>query len=82
MLDVALRLDQDTQVIDDPDEGVTVVHVYVDGEWHRRTPDLHHTACALEIASQRCNLRPEQLVGDLCSICFTAFERSQVKGRR
>lgn len=81
MLDVAHRFDHDTQVIDDLDEDL-IMHVYVDGEWHRRTPDLHHTACALRVHLHRAPLRREVLEGALCSICFTDFERSEAKGPR
>ena len=88
MRDAALP--KDTHVIDDPDEpavgrvstGELTMQVRLDGEWHRRLPTLSHTACALEIAGQFNDLRPEALTEPLCAICFTAFERSQAKGYR
>lgn len=83
----------DTQVIDDPDappplpvrartgtDGALTMQVYIDDCWHRRTPDLAHTACALRIDGERNPPRREQLVEPLCRICFTAFEVSQAKG--
>ena len=88
------RAIEETRVVDDPDapmfpvrartgtDGALTMHVYVDGEWHRRTPDLATTSCALLIDSQRSPVRREVLLQPLCPICFTAYERSQAKGDR
>jgi hypothetical protein len=53
-----------------------IVHVIVDGLWHRRSPGLGTTACGLPFHSQFSKVRPEQLVHPLsrdCQ-CFTRFE--------
>lgn len=62
-----------------PTDGALTMHVYQDGAWHRRTPDLATTSCALLIDSQRSPVRREELIGTLCTICFTAFECSQAE---
>lgn len=45
--------------------------------WHRRTPDLSHTACGGVIHSQFAPLRRETLREPLCPECFTNFELSR-----
>lgn len=50
------------------------MQVLIDGEYHRRTPDLAHTACGRDIPTQFAPLRREALEGQLCDICFTSFE--------
>lgn len=77
----ALALEE-TIVVDDPDAEAITMHVLIDGERHRRLPDLSHTACALRIQSQFYRVLPEELAGRLCVLCFTAFEISQAKGSR
>lgn len=57
-----------------PTEELTM-HVHLEGAWHRRTPDMSHSACELVIDGQRCALRREELAGQLCTRgCFTRFE--------
>ncbi len=51
-----------------------LMHVYVDGQWHRRTPDLRATACGVLFHGGYCSLRREELKGPLCPVCFTPFE--------
>ena len=83
MADAALALDFTPPVRSRTStDGALTMQVYCEGEWHRRTPDLANTACALLIDSQRCPARREELCEPLCSICFTAFEKSQAKGQR
>lgn len=94
MLDRALSFaayEVDTVIADEPapeplarprtvTDGALTMQVYTMGKWHRRTPDLSHTACGLRIDSQRCPVRREELSGDLCAgdaerdPCFTTFE--------
>lgn len=60
-----------------------VMHVYVDGLWHRRSPGLGTTACGLPIHSQFNNVRPEQLLHPLSPDCrcFTPFELATADDR-
>jgi hypothetical protein len=56
-----------------------VMHVYVDGANHRRSPGLGVTACGRPFNAQFAPVRPEQLVHPLsrdCG-CFTPFELDQ-----
>lgn len=63
-------------------DGALTMQVYTMGKWHRRTPDLSHTACGIQIDGQRCPVRREELSGDLCigteetDPCFTGYELS------
>ena len=59
-----------------PAEDLTM-HVYLDGAWHRRLPDLSATACEAHILTQFAPLRREELSGDLCETCFTSGERKR-----
>lgn len=74
--------DRDTEVADEPiarprtvTDGALTMQTYTMGKWHRRTPDLAHTACGRQIDTQRCPVRREELAGDVCPDCFTPFER-------
>jgi hypothetical protein len=53
-----------------------IVHVIVDGLWHRRSPGLGTTACGLPFHSQFSKVRPEQLVHPMSRDCrcFTDHE--------
>lgn len=84
--------DLDTLVIDDPGvsrpvvvrtraDGALTMQVMTLGEWHRRTPDLSHTACGVPIPTQYSPLRREALTEPLCSECFTKFELSRAAER-
>lgn len=55
-------------------DGALTMQVLTDGAYHRRTPNLSHTACGLVIQTQYSPLRREELAGMLCRSCFTAFE--------
>ncbi len=90
MFDVAHAFD--TEVIDDPDASSQpmpaiaigrvptaelTMQVQVEGEWHRRTPDLRETACGLPILGEFHRPRREELtmVGvPLCDRCHTPHE--------
>jgi hypothetical protein len=50
------------------------MQVYTMGKWHRRTPDLSHTACGKPIDGQRNPVRREELGEHLCPDCFTGYE--------
>lgn len=50
------------------------MHVYYNGEWHRRTPDLQTTACGRRFNSQFSRLRREELTHPLARCCFTDHE--------
>jgi hypothetical protein len=57
------------------------MQVYVEGRWHRRTPDLKTTACGKPYHAQFCNPRRESYQGDICrgdedgrNACFTPYE--------
>lgn len=50
------------------------MHVLAGGQWHRRTPDLAHTACGERFQAQFAPLRRNDLSGPLCPACFTPFE--------
>ncbi len=51
------------------------MQVYVEGGWHRRTPDLAMTACGEhKIHSAFCPVRVESYEGDICTVCFTPHE--------
>lgn len=50
------------------------MHVYVEGCWHRRMPDLSATACDVRYNAQFAPTRREELVGDMCGKCFTQPE--------
>lgn len=53
------------------------VHVQVNGQWHRRTPDLKETACGEEYNGEFSRTRREALTlldGDMCERCFTPHE--------
>ncbi len=50
------------------------MQIYVNGAWHRRTPDLKTTACGEVFHSQFAKARPESCVGEMCRVCFTAYE--------
>jgi len=50
------------------------MHVYVDGAWHRRLPDLSRTACGLKFNSQFSRLRREELKHPMRRCCFTEVE--------
>lgn len=77
----------DTHVVDEPSpiarprtvtDGAMTMQVLLDGEHHRRTPDLAMTACEKPIPSQFSPLRRETLTnrdGKLCAVCFTPYER-------
>ena len=56
-------------------DGALTMQVLLDGEYHRRTPDLGSTACERPIHSQFTPLRREELTGPLCETCFTPYER-------
>ena len=56
-----------------PTEQLTM-HVYVEGCWHRRMPDLSATSCDVQYNAQFAPTRREELVGELCSDCFTPAE--------
>lgn len=84
--------DLDTLVIDDPDvlrpvvartrtDGALTMQVLTLGTWHRRTPDLSHTACGVPIPTQFSPLRREALSEPLCSECFTPYERKRAADR-
>lgn len=51
------------------------MQVLANGQWHRRTPDLAHTACGERFQAQFAPIRRNDLAGPLCAVCFTAFER-------
>lgn len=51
-----------------------VMHVNVDGHWHRRLPDLSATSCGASYHSQLAPVRRESLKHPLCPGCFTPFE--------
>lgn len=66
-----------------PTEEMTM-QVYVQAEWHRRTPDGMNCACGPRIPTDMLFIRREILSereidgrpsGKLCVECFTAFER-------
>jgi hypothetical protein len=84
----------DTIVVDDPDaapvrpvvartksDGALTMQVLLDGFYHRRTPDLATTACGTPIPTQFAPLRREELAGNLCTECFTAFELVQAAAK-
>ncbi len=50
------------------------MQVHVNGEWHRRVPDLSTTSCDKPIHSQFDSVRRESLIGKLCRVCFTPHE--------
>lgn len=50
------------------------MQVLAGGKWHRRMPDLAHTACGEPISSQFSPLRRHDLSEALCVHCFTLFE--------
>lgn len=60
-----------------------IVHVIVDGLWHRRSPGLSATACGIHIHSQFNNVRPEQLLHPLSRDCrcFTPYELGEADKR-
>ena len=82
MLDFAY--DTETFVIDDPDleppavgrvaTAELTMQVLILGRYHRRTPDLSHTACGIPFHSEFTPPRREQYGGTLCPECFTTFE--------
>jgi len=56
--------------------GDLVVHVLVDGSYHRRHPSTSKTSCGVEFHTQFCPTRREELSHPLsrdCG-CFTTFE--------
>lgn len=55
------------------------MHVMVDGEWHRRLPDLSATSCDKPYNAQFCPPRREELTGPLCATCFTPTERAKAQ---
>ncbi len=82
-LDAARSIE--TYVVDDPDAPAVVprsraiteeliVHVQVQGMWHRRTPTLAETSCGISYHGQFSALRRQELVGRLCPVCFTKHE--------
>lgn len=86
----AVAKSYETLVVDDPDapgmptlprvstEELTM-HVHVDGEWHRRMPDLSETSCGRPFHSQFSTPRREELTGALCETCFTPRERQRAQ---
>jgi hypothetical protein len=58
-------------------DGALTMQVMINGDWHRRTPDLATTACGAPIVSQFSPLRRESLTEPLCEVCFTDFERDK-----
>lgn len=84
----ALAYERDTEVVDVDDPPIArsrvptaelTMQVYVDGAYHRRTPDLATTACGLPVHSEFTNARREELTHPLsreCG-CFTPFELSK-----
>ena len=61
-----------------------IMQVNVNGEWHRRLPDLSGTPCDLPIDGQRNPPRRYELSGLLCPICHTPLElaRAEEANRR
>jgi hypothetical protein len=60
-----------------------VMHVYLDGWYHRRSPGRGTTACGIEYNEQFAPVRPEQLAHPLsrgCG-CFTPFELAQADAK-
>ncbi len=55
------------------EEVVMQVHTD-DGRWHRTLPDGTETACGLKFDHLRSAYRREELVGNLCDVCFTVRE--------
>jgi hypothetical protein len=87
MHDALARYEADTEIVD-VDEwhappslprvptGELTMQVYVDGAYHRRTPDLATTACGVPYHSEFSKPRREELTHPLsrdCG-CFTPFE--------
>jgi hypothetical protein len=79
----------DTVVVDDPDEQPRpslgrvpteelTVQIYAMC-WHRRTPDALTTACGIPTNHAYMPTRREELSGDLCPDCFTAYERDRAE---
>lgn len=75
-MSVAVAYEADTIVLDLNDEQPEdmTMHVYVDGEWHRRFQNRSVTSCGTPYHSQFGALRRESLDGPLCRTCFTPFE--------
>lgn len=65
----------------EPTDEELEMQVLAGGTWHRRMPDLGHTACGQRIASQFSPLRRHDLSEPLCSGCFTPFELQTAKAR-
>lgn len=55
------------------------VQVNLNGEWHRRLPDLSGTPCDLPIDGQRNPPRRYELSGLLCPICHTPLELAKAE---
>lgn len=53
------------------------MHVYHEGAWHRRTPDLKTTACGKPFHSEFCRTRREELTHPMSRCCFTEHEVEQ-----
>lgn len=66
-------MDLDEQAASAPTEELTM-HAMVEGQWHRRMPDLSETSCEKRYHSQFAPLRREELTHPLCPICFTPAE--------
>ncbi len=70
-------LSDHSAVIDDREE--RSVQILLLGLWHRRTPDLAHTACGVPFHAEFTPIRRETLYGNLCGVCFTDYERGRAK---
>ena len=62
-------------------DGALTMQVLTMGVWHRRTPDLSHTACGVPIQTQFSPLRREELSDPLCPECFTTYEHQRAAAR-
>lgn len=58
------------------------MHVFHEGRWHRRMPDLSATSCDEQYNSQFAPLRREELTHPLCPRCFTAAELARADAKR
>lgn len=54
--------------------GELTMQVLVDGEWHRRMPEITPTSCEREYNTQFSPVRREELTHPLCPVCFTPAE--------